>query len=140
MTILYSNNKADLEGKIISDFFHGWPKPPSTEVLIKSIESADFIVLAIDTDTQQLVGYITAISDNVLSAYIPFLEVIPAYQKQGIGHELVRRMLEQLEHLYMIDLVCDKELAGFYADAGLVSGHAMIKRNYANQAGVDLGT
>jgi GNAT superfamily N-acetyltransferase len=70
-----------------------------------------------------------------LSAHIPFLEVIPSYQKQGIGHELVNCMLSQLEHLYMIDLVCDKEMAGFYGEAGLVSWHAMIKRNYVNQRG-----
>ncbi len=44
-------------------------------------------------------------------------------------------MLEQLNHLYVIDLVCDKELAGFYIGAGFKPRHAMIKRNYANQSG-----
>jgi hypothetical protein len=35
----------------------------------------------------------------------------------------------------MIDLVCDKEIAGFYKEAGFESDHAMIKRNYVNQSG-----
>ena len=78
-------------------------------------------------------GYITAISDNVLSAYIPFLEVVPSYQKQGIGHELVKQILAQLSHLYMIDLVCDKEMEGFYVEFEFIPGQAMIKRNYTNK-------
>ena len=86
---------------------------------------------------KKLVGYITAISDNVLSAYIPFLEVGEKYQKQGIGHILVEIMLKQLENLYMIDIVCDKDLAGFYEKAGFRSWHAMIKRNYVNQSGAN---
>jgi len=81
------------------------------------------------------VGYITALSDRVLAAYIPFLEVEKSYRHQGIGHALVAKMLDQLGHLYMIDLVCDKDVAGFYEEAGLESWHAMIKRNYANQRG-----
>jgi len=85
-----------------------------------------------------LVGYITALSDGVLSACIPFLEVIPEYQKQGIGQALVTEMLAQTSHLYMIDLVCDKEIASFYEKAGFQSWHAMIKRNYSNQTGAKI--
>lgn len=135
MNIIYSINKADLSGLETIGFFEGWPTKPSEEVLKRSIENADFRVLAIDAEKQKLVGYITALTDNVLAAYIPFLEVEKSYQHKGIGKTLVKEMLKQLEHLYVIDLVCDKELAGFYAEAGFESWHAMIKRNYANQRG-----
>jgi ribosomal protein S18 acetylase RimI-like enzyme len=104
-------------------------------MLRASIENADYAVLAIDTSCNKLVGYITALSDGVLSAYIPFLEVEKGYQGQGVGTTLVKKMVGQLDHLYMIDLVCDKELAGFYSEAGFKSWHAMIRRNYANQSG-----
>ena len=60
-----------------------------------------------------MVGFITAISDGVLSAFIPLLEVLPA-PGPGIGSELVRRMLSELEDFYMVDLVCDPELEPFY--------------------------
>jgi len=133
--IIYSTTKEEVQGLTISDFFQGWPNPPSVEVLSQSILNSDYVVLAIDEDSRQLVGYITAVSDNVLSAYIPFLEVIPSYQKQGIGHELVNQMLEQLEHLYMVDLVCEPEMVSFYESFGLRSGQAMVRRNYGNQAG-----
>lgn len=133
--IIYSTKKEDTEDLEVTGFFEGWPNKPSGEVLKASIENAGYVVLAIDTENNKLVGYITALTDRVLSAYIPFLEVEKSYQKQGIGMTLVKKMLEQLNHLYMIDLVCDKELADFYSEAGFESWHAMIKRNYANQSG-----
>lgn len=133
--ITYSINKNDIKNLSIGNFFVGWPNKPSIEILKQGVERADYAVLAIDTENNMLAGYITAITDHTLSAYIPFLEVEETYQKQGIGHELVTRILEQLQHLYMIDLVCDKELADFYSEAGFESWHAMIKRNYANQSG-----
>ncbi len=91
--------------------------------------------MAIDQTTNEIIGYITAISNGVMSAYIPFLEVDVRYQKIGIGKKLVMLMLEQLEQFYMVDLICDKNLAGFYKEAGLEPWHGMIKRNYQNQAG-----
>ena len=68
----------------------------------------------------RVVGFITAISDGVLSAFIPLLEVLPEYQGRGIGSELVKRMLRELEDFYMVDLVCDPELESFYARFELI--------------------
>lgn len=137
--IVYSTSKENLLGLSIGNFFVGWPKKPSEETLRKSIINADYVVLAVDKEEKKLVGYITAISDNVLSAYIPFLEVEKSYQGQGIGKTLVKKLLEQLKNLYMIDVVCDKKIAGFYEEAGFQSWHAMIRRNYNNQSGADIG-
>jgi ribosomal protein S18 acetylase RimI-like enzyme len=135
MNIKYSTEKIDLADLEVSGFFDGWEKKPSEDILRESIENADHIVLAIDTEKNKLVGYITALSDGVLAAYIPFLEVEKSYQHKGIGHTLVNELLKQIGHLYMIDLICDKEKAGFYEVAGFKSWHAMIKRNYSNQSG-----
>lgn len=136
--IIYSTKKEDIVNLKAINFFEGWPNKPSEEVLRKSIENASCVVLAIDASQNKLVGYITALSDGVLSAYIPFLEVEKSYRKQGIGTLLVKKMIEQLGRLYMIDLVCDKELAGFYSETGFRSWHAMIRRNYTNQSGAFL--
>lgn len=46
---------------------------------LKLLNSCSHIVLAIEENSNQIVGYITAISDGVLSAYIPFLEVLPSH-------------------------------------------------------------
>jgi ribosomal protein S18 acetylase RimI-like enzyme len=40
---------------------------------------------------------------------LPLLEVLPEYQGQGVGTELVRRLLARLDSLYMVDLCCDAE-------------------------------
>ena len=85
--------------------------------------------------TSQVVGFITAISDGVLSAYIPLLEVLPSFQGQGIGKHLVERMLEQLESLYMVDLLCDESVQPFYAQFQLHEAKGMMRRNYARQDG-----
>jgi ribosomal protein S18 acetylase RimI-like enzyme len=65
------------------------------------------------------VGYATAISDGMLSAFIPLLEALPAYRNQAIATELVRRLLTQLDQLYMVDVCCDAMLEPFYLRLGV---------------------
>ena len=90
-------------------------------------------MLAWEEDT--IVGFVTAISDGVLAAYVPLLEVLPSHQKQGIGQELMRRMLETLDRLYMVDLLCDDNLQPFYEKLGMRRSKGMMVRNYAWQSG-----
>ncbi len=103
---------ADLEG-----FFVGWPRRPSSQQHLELLRGSSRVVLA--RDGRRVVGFVTAISDGVLSAYIPLLEVLPEYQHRGIGSELTRRLLAQLEGLYMIDLSCDEDVVPFYKQLGL---------------------
>lgn len=133
--ITYSTEAKEIDNLEVTGFFEGWQSKPSDEALRSSIKNATYVVLAIDTTNNKLVGYITALSDRVFAAYIPFLEVLSSYRFHGIGHTLVEKMTAQLNHLYMIDLVCDEEKASFYAEAGFQSWHAMIKRNFENQRG-----
>jgi GNAT superfamily N-acetyltransferase len=93
------------------------------------------VLLAVDSDTQRIVGFINVISDGVLTAYIPLLEARPEYRGRGIGSELVRRMIARLQGFYMIDLVCDRELESFYARFGLGPASAMAYRNLAVRSG-----
>jgi predicted N-acetyltransferase YhbS len=64
------------------------------------------------------------------------LEVLPTHQHQGIGTELMRRMLETLREIYMIDLLCDPELQAFYSRVGMEESTGMLVRNYARQSGM----
>ncbi len=120
---------SDLEG-----FFEGWPNPPSACRHLAILQGSDFVVVAKLENSSQIVGFITAISDGVSCAYIPHLEVLQPFRGQGIGKQLVKRMLHKLDHHYMVDLVCDPHLRSYYEKLGLSSCTAMIKRNYARQA------
>ncbi len=131
----YQYNLSGISAQHLHGFFVGWPSPPTPETHLRLLQGSQHIVLARDSATQQVVGFITALSDGVLSAYIPLLEVLPTYQGQGIGRTLVDQMLAQLKQLYMIDLVCDVDLQPFYARHGFQPFTAMLYRNYARQAG-----
>ena len=118
-------------------FFVGWPNPPSPETHYRILANSYKIVLA-RNEEKLVVGFVTSVSDGVSAAYIPHLEVLPAYQKRGIGSELVRGLLNQLGHLYMIDLVCDPELQPYYERFGMHAITGMVLRNYERQSGAPI--
>jgi RimJ/RimL family protein N-acetyltransferase len=105
------------------------------ETHLEVLRNSDEIVLAVDGQNGRVVGFISAITDGVLSAFIPFLEVLPEYQKKGIGGELVRRMLLRLKEFYTVDLLCDPELQPYYAQFGMKPATGMMIRNYEKQPG-----
>jgi len=115
-------------------FFVDWPNPPSTSGHLRILKGSYFVWLAVHTDSNMVVGFINAISDGVLSAYIPLLEVLPKYQDKGIGSKLVTRMLESLKHLYMVDVLCDQHLQKYYAKFGMHNATGSIVRNYDRQS------
>jgi ribosomal protein S18 acetylase RimI-like enzyme len=119
----------------LGGFFVGWPNPPSPEAHLEVLRRSDAIVLAVDDETGQVVGFITAITDQVLAAYIPHLEVLPGYQVRGIGRALVERMIATLREIYMIDLLCDPDVELFYERLGFRKVGGMCIRNYHNQSG-----
>lgn len=102
----------------LEGFFVGWQYPLTPAEHIKVLAGSSHFLLAMDQESGKVVGFITALSDGLLSAYIPLIEVLPPYQKQGIGRELVRRMLAKLEGLGMVDLLCDAPLLPFYQRLG----------------------
>lgn len=117
--IRYETDSGAVEPGMIEGLFVGWPTPPSPEQLIAVMDGSYRRVWALDGD--RVVGYINAISDGVLNAFVPWLEVHPDYQNQGIGAELVRRLLAQLDDMYAIDLCCDPALVGYYERHGFTA-------------------
>lgn len=124
-----------VESQVAGGFFVGWPNPPSAATHLAMLRGSTYVWLALDDASGAIVGFVTAISDGVLAAYIPFLEVLPEYQKQGIGAELMRRMLETLDDTYMVDLLCDEELQPYYERLGMRRATGMLVRHYDVQSG-----
>ncbi len=135
MTITYQSDLQGITADRLQGFFVGWPHPPSPATHLRILQGSDCIELAVDAATGQVVGFVNAISDGVLTAYMPLLEVLPAYQGQGIGATLVTRLLARLEHLYMVDLLCDADVQPFYARLGMRPATGMMLRNYERQSG-----
>jgi ribosomal protein S18 acetylase RimI-like enzyme len=133
--ISYIDSIEGITAEQLQGFFVGWPNPPSPATHLRILAGSYAIQLARDDASGAIVGFITAISDGVSSAYIPHLEVLPSYQGQGIGSELVRRMQQRLRQIYMIDLICDPDLQPFYARLGMQPYTGMILRNYDRQSG-----
>ncbi|HSF84437.1 MAG TPA: GNAT family N-acetyltransferase [Acidimicrobiia bacterium] len=134
--ILYTTDvsavtEADLEGP----FFVGWPDPPDPAAHLRLLRGSDHVVLAVHDGDNRIVGFATAITDGVLAAYIPLLEVVPDYQGRGIGSELVRRLVEAIGPIYMVDAMCDPDLQPFYQHLGLAPATGVMFRNHSRQRG-----
>ncbi|MDP2349563.1 MAG: GNAT family N-acetyltransferase [Chloroflexota bacterium] len=110
-------------------FFEGWPVTPSTELHLAHLRGAELAIVAVDPATGDVVGFVTAIGDGVLAAFIPLLEVLPAWRGHGIGSELMRRVLARLQDRYAVDLACDGDLIPFYERLGGVPGTAVMWRH-----------
>jgi ribosomal protein S18 acetylase RimI-like enzyme len=128
--ITYLTGAETLTTDRIQGFFVGWPTPPTPATHLRLLRQSDLVVVAMDEETQRVVGFVTAITDGVLSAYIPLLEVLPTYQRRGIGRALVQQILEQLRTVYAIDLLCDVDVQPFYARLGFRPFTGMLIRNY----------
>ena len=133
MRIDYIKDLSGITEDMLPGFFVGWQNPPSPATHLKILKNSYCAFVAIDVELNKTVGFINAVSDGVLAAYIPLLEVLPEYQGRGIGAKLVEHMLKELDGLYMIDICHDKELTGFYAKFGAHPSSASIFRNFAAQ-------
>lgn len=90
--ITYSNEAGTVCAEdVIDGLFAGWPHPPTAQQLIDVMDNSYARVWAFSDG--RVIGYVNALSDGILTAFIPWLEVHPDYQGQGIGSELLRRIL-----------------------------------------------
>lgn len=127
--IEYSTSIEGLAASELEGFFVGWPTRPTPELHLRLLHGSEHVVVARDTESGRVVGFVTSVGDGAVSAYIPLLEVLPESQGRGIGTELVRRLLERLEDRYMVDLCCDEDLVAFYERFGMSRGIGMAVRN-----------
>jgi ribosomal protein S18 acetylase RimI-like enzyme len=124
----YTYSLDGIESRQLDGFFVGWPHPPSPETHLRLLRGSDHVVLAIAVETGQVVGFVTALTDGVLSGFIPLLEVLPDFQGQGIGQKLMTRMLDRLGHLPNVDLLCDPDVVPFYQRFGMRPAQGMVLR------------
>jgi len=130
MAICYTDSLDRIDASMLNAFFEGWQVPPSPEEHMRILKGSQHVVLAVDDSCRRVIGFITAITDGCHSASIPLLEVLVAYRRQGIGRELVMRMLQALRDYRCIDLTCDPALQPFYETCGMLKSVGMAVRDY----------
>ncbi len=91
-----------------------WPERGEHE--LATVLSSDLAIGA--WDGERLIAFARVISDHHFHAYIDDVVVHPDYQRQGIGHQLLARLLEELQHIETITLFCKPDLVAFYEQLG----------------------
>ena len=74
--------------------------------LLRAISKSGLVISA--WNGEELVGLIRALTDEETVAYIQDILVFPAYHKQGVGSQLMRRMLAELKGIRQIVLMTDQ--------------------------------
>lgn len=98
----------------------GWPDPAlhGLDLVQKVWNEAPATVAA--HDGNKLVGICRAMWDGGIMAFVRSVVVHPEYQHQGIGRELLQRLLAELERLHVehISLWATEGTAEFYEQFG----------------------
>ncbi|RIO96861.1 N-acetyltransferase, partial [Staphylococcus gallinarum] len=117
----YEQNKVPTE-KELKELYHsvGWFNYLTDEFTLTTLlnQSSFFITVK---DNEQLIGLIRVITDDISIVYIQDLIVLPAYQRHGIGSELLNQVLNSFQHIRQIVLLTDNEQTKrkFYEKSGL---------------------
>ncbi|MCL1819087.1 MAG: hypothetical protein FWG36_00360 [Oscillospiraceae bacterium] len=56
--IEYTNNLKNINEEMLTGFFVGWPNPPSQSAHMKILEGSYCVWLAIDTETNKVIGFV----------------------------------------------------------------------------------
>jgi len=135
VSVEYTTSLDGVAPEHLHGFFEGWPSPPSPERHLQVLRGSYRAVIAREAGSPHVIGFANAISDGLLMAFISLLEVLPQHRDRGVGTELVRRLLAELDHFYAVDLLCDPELQPFYERLGMHRGTGMIIRRPDRAAG-----
>ena len=74
-------------------------------------------------DGEEIVGLVRLVGDGFSSVFVQDLIVLPSYQRQGIGSNLMKEALADYKDAYQIQLVTEQteKTLGFYRSLGFES-------------------
>jgi hypothetical protein len=71
--ITYRSDVRGINAERLGGFFEGWPSTPTPDTLLRVLGRSSQVALALEGD--EVVGFAYAISDGLLAAHVPLLEV-----------------------------------------------------------------
>ena len=96
----------------INDVLHlyqavGWTNyTHQPQMLEQALSHSLAIYLALDGDA--VVGLVRLVGDGFSSVFVQDLIVLPSYQRQGIGRDLMKEALEDFKDAYQVQLVTEQ--------------------------------
>ena len=100
-----------------------WVTPPSPEVNLRSLRNMNAVVLAVDEDAGQVVGFVCGMTDDMLILYVWDEEVLPAHRGTGIRGEIYRRFLDRYGEIYQINANPSADRRALFEQLGFVPYH-----------------
>ena len=108
----------------IDDILHlyqavGWTNYTNqTQMLEQSL--AHSLAIYVARDGKEIVGLVRLVGDGFSSVFVQDLIVLPSYQRQGIGSNLMKEALADYKDAYQIQLVTEQteKNLGFYRTLG----------------------
>ena len=117
MEIIYKDTH-DFNEKELQDLFLSveWSSGHYPDKLVVAMKNFKTVYTA--WDNEKLIGLICAMDDGIMTAYIHYLLVNPAYQNLGIGKQLVEKMKSKYKDYLRIVIVAYNDEIGFYESCG----------------------
>ena len=108
----------------IDDVLHlyqavGWTNyTHQPQMLEQALSHSLAIYLALDGDA--VVGLVRLVGDGFSSVFVQDLIVLPSYQRQGIGSDLMKEALGDFKDAYQVQLATEQteKTLGFYRSLG----------------------
>ena len=121
MQISYQSNTA-LSPSMLEDLFLSvdWASGHYPDKLSMAIKNSAAVFTA--WDGNKLVGLVNTLDDGIMTAYVHYLLVNPAYQSQGIGKNLIQMVKEKYKDYLRIVLISYDEQVKFYEKCGFETG------------------
>ncbi len=69
-------------------------------------------------EEKQLIGFCRAVSDGVYRAYVEDVVVLRTHRGQGIGRQMMDKMMKELSGIEVVSLFCSAKLADYYHGSG----------------------
>ena len=95
---------------------NGWSSAKKPVLLQKALSNSATLISA--WVGEQLIGIGNAITDGYLVVYYPHMLVHPTYQGQGVGSEMMKRLMEKYAGFHQHMLVADGRAIDFYRKCG----------------------
>jgi ribosomal protein S18 acetylase RimI-like enzyme len=125
--ITYSDTLDGLNAQDLEGFLAHWDFKPPEGTLLTMLKHSTVAILARDSTSSRVCGYVTALSDGVICGYISALEVRPEFRNRGIGSALLSQMTERL-NVVGVYLSCAPSMLEFYKSRGFSSVTAVCRR------------